>query len=524
MQGGRVDPRWLGALGVALALVAARAGAAPETPEAAGPAPVVAPDSPRASVSRFLELTRAGKLADAAGYLDVAPERAAEAPELARKLKAVLARKTLIDLGRVSPASRGDEGDGLPPGVDQLATLTDPDGLTEPVLLVRDPAHRRWRFSRDTVERLDEWYERLGTRWVLEHLPRPLLESGPRDLAWWQWIALAIIVAVGWVLGVVLGWLARRGLGKLTARTPAKWDDTLLERLKSHLAVAFALGVIYLLLPLLELHAGAQAFVNRVLSTAFFILFFSALFRAIQVISGVIVASPWAKSHPASRSLVPLGARTANVVLVAVAVIAVLSEFGYPVTSLIAGLGIGGLAIALAGQKTMEHLFGAFAIGLDQPFRQGDWISLDGVQGSVEQIGLRSTRIRTMDRTLISIPNGKVAEMRVESYAARERIRFACELGLEYRTTAAQMHAVLAGLERVLREHPKSWKESLWVRFKALGDSALVLEVNAWFETTDWSEFMLIRQEVLLKFMEVVEKAGTGFAFPTRTVHLVREP
>jgi MscS family membrane protein len=119
------------------------------------------------------------------------------------------------------------------------------------------------------------------------------------------------------------------------------------------------------------------------------------------------------------------------------------------------------------------------------------------------------------------MPNGKLADARVESYSARDRIRLACTLGLEYGTTAAQLRQVLTGVERVLREHPKIWPENVVVRFAELGGSALNVEVMAWFKTTDFEEFRVIREDVLLRFMEVVEQAGSGFAFPTQTVHVV---
>jgi MscS family membrane protein len=202
------------------------------------------------------------------------------------------------------------------------------------------------------------------------------------------------------------------------------------------------------------------------------------------------------------------------------AMVAVISELGYPVASLIAGLGIGGLALALASQKTFENLFGAFSLGVDQPFREGDFVKVEDFMGTVEAIGLRSTRIRTLDRTLITIPNGKLAEMRIESFAARDRIRLACILGLVHGTTANQMRLVVAGLEQLLREHPKVWPEGITVRFQELNSSSLDIEIAAWFTTADYTEFQLIRQEILLQFMEVVEKARTSFAFPTRTVHL----
>jgi MscS family membrane protein len=169
----------------------------------------------------------------------------------------------------------------------------------------------------------------------------------------------------------------------------------------------------------------------------------------------------------------------------------------------------------------VENLFGSVALAIDQPFRVGDFVKVEEFVGTVEEVGLRSTRFRTLDRTLISIPNGRVADMRLESFSARDRMRLACTVGLVYGTTAVQMREVLAGLEGVLRAHPLIWPEAVVVRLKEFAPSSLDIEVMAWFETSEWSEFQLIRQEVLLQFVEVVEKAGTSFAFPTRTVHHV---
>jgi len=150
-----------------------------------------------------------------------------------------------------------------------------------------------------------------------------------------------------------------------------------------------------------------------------------------------------------------------KVAVLILAVIALLSAWGYSVASLLAGLGIGGLAVALAAQKTVENLFGAFSIGVDQPFREGDFVKVEDFVGTVEVIGLRSTKIRTLDRTLITLPNGKLSDMRLESFAARDRIRLACSLGLVYETTTAQMRQVLAELEKRLRAHPKIWPDAV---------------------------------------------------------------
>jgi MscS family membrane protein len=360
--------------------------------------------------------------------------------------------------------------------------------------------------------------------WLQAHLPPILLERGPARLLLWQWLALPLLFLVSWGLGGLLSRVARRLLRSIAHRTTVTWDDALLEKLRAPLTLAASVSVAWLCLPLLSLADTAHAWLLRAFRAMFFAALFWGILRALSVIAATAMASTWAAARPASAALVPLASRVATVALSGFALVALLAELGYPVASLIAGLGIGGLAIALAGQKTVENLFGAFSIGIDQPFREGDFVKIEDFVGTVEAIGLRSTKVRTLDRTLISIPNGKLADMRLESFTARDRIRLACTLGVVYETTAAQMREILDGLERVLREHPKVWQDAIIVRFKEFGDSALLIEIMAWFLTQDFGEFQLMRQGVLLDFMGVIERAGSSFAFPTRTVHLVHNP
>jgi MscS family membrane protein len=337
-------------------------------------------------------------------------------------------------------------------------------------------------------------------------------------------LAIPAAMAIAWLGGLFLGWVVRSWLTRLARRSATEWDDALLDRSRRPLAIASMVAVSFVLLPLLALEDQARRLVERGLRAALFIALVWIVFRAIDVTQGLASRAAWATTHPLSRSLLPLGTRVAKVAVLSIAAVAMLAQLGYPVASLVAGLGIGGLAVALAAQKTLENLFCAFSIGMDQPLRVGDFVKIEDFVGTVESVGLRSTRVRTLDRTLISIPNGKLAELRVESYTARDRMRLACTLGLVYGTSSSTMRAVLDGLEKVLRAHPKIWSESVVVRFKEFGASSLDIEVMAWFLTREWSEFQLIRQEVLLDFMAVVEDSGSSFAFPTRTLHIAGTP
>jgi MscS family membrane protein len=329
---------------------------------------------------------------------------------------------------------------------------------------------------------------------------------------------------VSWLLGSLLSRMTRRTFARIAKGTSTVWDDAVIARIGGPLRLAFTVLILFMVVPWLGLYAPAAGFVNSVLRGALFVTFFWALARGVDVGAQLLMRSDWGITHSAARSLVAVGGRTGKLLILAMAVVALLSELGYPVASLIAGLGIGGLAVALAAQKTVENLFGAFSIAADQPFREGDFVKIEDFVGTVELIGLRSTKIRTLDRTVVTMPNGKLADMRLETFAARDRIRLSCVLGIVYHTTAGQMREILAGLEEVLRAHPKIWQEAVIVRFRAFASSSLDIEIMAWFETSDYGEFQLHRQDVLLRFMEVVEAAGSSFAFPTHTVYLASEP
>lgn len=340
---------------------------------------------------------------------------------------------------------------------------------------------------------------------------------------WLQWAALPVLVLAASLVGMLLGRVSRALLSWLARRTSATWDDDLIARAGAPLTLAWTLAVLSMVMPWLGFSAQALALVHRWVHGLFLFAFFWLLWRSVDVMAQTIGSARWAKEHPGSRSLLPLGRRISKVALFIASVVALLSELGYSVTSLVAGLGIGGLAVALAARSTLENLFGAFSIGADQPFREGDFVKIEDFVGTVETVGLRSTRIRTLDRTVITLPNGKLADTRVESFAPRDRIRLACDLGLVYGTTSQQMRDVLAGLEKILRQHPKIFPDAVIVRFKELGSSSLNIEVMAWFQTSDYGEFQTIRQDVLLQFMTVVEGCGSSFAFPTQTVHVVGE-
>lgn len=477
--------------------------------------------SPRASLNRYLELSRTGRFAEAGRYLDVPVAREGARAELASRLRAVIARRGKLDLTKVSENSAGNLADGLPASLDKVGNVLESDGISVPLRMTRGRADGTWRFSSATVARIDAWYAALPDRFLLERLPAWLQRLGPRDVPRWQWLALSLATLLALVAGYAASSLLRSGLARLFGRTRTTWDDRLLSRLRGPLTIGITLSLVRAALPFLYLYEQADELARNTLRGLFLATLLWTFWRLVDVAAAIAWDAPWSHGHAASRALIPLARRVGKAAVAIAAVLVFIATLGYSVTSLVAGLGLGGLALALASQKTFENLFGAFSLGIDQPFREGDFVRVEDVVGTVESLGLRSTKIRTLDRTIVSIPNGKLAEMRVETFAARDRLRLACTLSLEYGTRAEQLRSVIAGIESALRSHPKIWPDSVVVRFKELAASSLDIEVNVWFTTSDWNEFLNIRQDVLLEFMAIVERNGCSFAFPTRTVHLL---
>lgn len=342
-------------------------------------------------------------------------------------------------------------------------------------------------------------------------------ELSTTALSWIKAIAAVVAIAVS---GDVTGRILLSLLGRAVRRTTVSWDDALLERISGPLRGGCILAIGAVARPWFALDARGHHVAGQLLLAASVIVMFWLLVRIVDVGRAAFEQRPWARDNPSSRSVLSIGSRTLKAVLFALGLLTMLASLGVPITSMVAGLGIGGLAIALAAQKTIENLFGTYSIGLDQPFREGDFVRVGDLLGTIESIGLRSTRLRTLDRTTILIPNGQLADARTESYTARDRIRLACTIGLVYDTTAAQVRRIRADLEALLRDHPLIWPDTVVVRFKELAAYSLDLEVMAWFRTTDWGEFQVIREEILLGFMETVERNGSSFAFPSRTIHV----
>ena len=510
------------AKGIAASGVTATATAAPP-PRAE--AEEEAADSPRANMRTFYDLCDRGRYEEAAHYLDIPRGAEKRTAELAHYLYDVLQARLWVDPEKLSPLAQGKREDALPPGTEELGKIADSKGHLVSMRLVRHEPRSpedepRWVFSQASVLSIDALHASLKGRWVRDHLPAPLLEQGPLSLYYWQWLALPLLAA----LCMLIGRMAASVSVTITRRLTAKrdWGPRLVHRLRRPAAMGFALGVFWFLMPYLALTLRAEDLVERMLRALGWLAFFWALLRAVTVAGDEIADAKWASERANMRSITAVGVRLGKFVVAAIALMVALSQLGYPVTTVVAGLGIGGVALALAAQKTVENLFGSVSILADQPFGVGDVIRVDTIEGTVETIGLRSTRIRTAERTLIIIPNGKLADMRIESLGSRDRIRFSTKLALARDTTLAQIEAVMVMLREKLSAHPSVHAEDVSVRFVALGEWSFDVDVSAPIDTKDPLEFGKVREELLLTCVRIVGENGATLAVPARRIHDAR--
>ncbi len=503
---GSVGTSWGAPL--SLPVPAASATATAKEPEEA------APDSPRASIGRYLDACRQGDYKEAARYLDVPANLAARAPELAQELYAVLNRNLNVDADLLDPGSTGRTDDGLPTGTDELGRFHDKAGRVVSIRLVRteskgDP---RWVFSQATVQHVDEWYEALGDRWLRAHLPAILQREGPESLLLWQWIALPVLLLAAYVVARFAALVAGAIFRRIAKKQGRQWLERVLKGARGPFMLAVMLVGFVFVTRYLSLYLAAEAFVGRLVRAAALGAFFWALVR------GAIIFGDGLKDRQGSKpswiALTQLGQKAARIVIIVLGSVVVLSELGYPVASLIAGLGIGGIAFALAAQKTVENLFGSASILADQPFRVGEAVRVDGIEGTVELIGLRSTRIRTAERTLVIIPNGKLADMRIEAFAARDRFRFAARLPLVPTTPRAKVEALLVALAAILEAEKKVRKDDRLVCVKSLSETALEVEVSGYLEVESFTAFAELRTRLLLTIADALETHGTALTTP----------
>jgi len=475
---------------------------------------------PRGAVREYLARARRRDYEGAARYLDLSAVSAADAaergPRLARELHVVLDRALWVDLDALSDKPEGLAEDGLPPGRDRLGAVRGRGGPVD-LLLARVPAAGGvlvWRVAASALERIPELYAQYGYPSFVERLPREFVDWGVFGMDLWQWIGLVALLPAAWLLAFLVAWgllfLARL----LARRTTTGVDDLIVESIHRPLRLA---ATLYLFLAgsyWLRLDVPVQAFLVGVSRGLTILLVTWVCLRLVDILTRAARERMVREERRAAVSMLDLGCRVAKVLIVALGLLGLLQNLGFNVSGIMAGLGLGGVALAFAAQKTVENLFGGVSLSLDRPIRVGDNCKFGTRTGVVEDVGLRSTRIRTPERTVVSVPNGLLATIEIENLTELDRFRLFATIGVRYETSPEQIRLLVARIREMIAAHPKVVPDPLRVRFVGFGASSLDIEIHTYVATRDVEEFSAIREELYLRIMDLVAEIGTGFASP----------
>jgi len=480
--------------------------AQPSIPETKDP---LGRSTPQESVFQFLETCHARNYSKALYYLDLrripAAARTKDGPELARQLEDLL-DDTPFEITTLSRDPEGDQADGLSPAFERLDTFH-VDKQTLELQLERvelRPGFKVWLVSADSVAMIPKAHQAVAETPFEKKLPQQLVTFEILDTPVWRWIALLVMALAFWMVAGFLSW------AMVAAVRPLVDAPGFRGPVRVGLAVAGFRAALEIASPA----TLSRTFIERALG----LIFFLAVAWAGAVVVDLIAERWHSRLDPrvqsVSYSVLPLGRQVLKLSLFLVAILGVLSVWGYNTTAILAGIGVGGIAIALAAQKTIEDLFGGVSLIGDRPVLVGDVCRFGDRTGTVMHIGLRSTRIRTPDRTVISVPNGQFSSMALENISGRDKIWFHPTLNLRRDTTSDQLLRVLSSLREILAGHPRVETGKMPVRFIGVGPYSLDVEVIAYVTTSDYEEFVALQQELLLKMLQAVEHAGTGLAVP----------
>jgi MscS family membrane protein len=419
--------------------------------------------------------------------------------------------------------------DGLPPNLEKAGEIHIGSQKFD-LMLVRIEYHdvgKIWLISTDSLRSIPELADiNLSSRWESQ-LPRIFVEWRFLSLPLWQWLAFVLLLPVMLALAWLQVFLFRLAVW-VYFRIRAAWTnrevpESQLFKRPGPAIFLLALYLFYLSLKSLGVPLLYRYFFNLLFGIPLAIGVYWLLCRLIDWGSGRIEVQVEKRKHVTIQSLMVLIRRFVKVLLFIIIFLFLLKSFGVNVDALMAGLGIGGLVLGLGAQKTLENLFGGISILGDRCLRVGDVGKVGDVFGLVEDIGFRSIQIRTLERTVVTIPNGMAATSKIENYSSRDKILFKHVLTLRYETTALQKQEVLKSIRSLLNEHPLVESDTARARFIRLGSSSLDVEVQAYILTMDFLVFLEIQEELLDSIMGLVEKAGVQIAFPSQTLYVEGE-
>ncbi|MEQ8577379.1 MAG: mechanosensitive ion channel family protein [Balneola sp.] len=472
--------------------------------------------TPQKSLHTFLHWQQTGHmdLKKAATTMKLLEGSEEERVELATELKKVLdARGLLVEYEDV-PNTRNF--------VDSLSGLQQYILFDELPEVYLTKTNNEWVFSKATIEQIPQLYRDTFSS-LVQAVVGELPESLKQDwfgIQIWQYLAVFCWLLLGLIFRKIFEFILENYIHKLAKKTKFTWDDDLIDGIDKPSGFIFMMFFWLATFTNLQLSVTVNHYLSLILEIAVSVGFIWLFYNLSDVFSkylGVLTSKTETKLDD---QLVPLIRKTLRFFVLVMGIILILQNNGYNVASLIAGLGIGGLAVALAARDTLANFFGSVTIFVDKPFRIGDWIKVAGVEGTVEEVGFRSTRIRTFYNSLVSVPNSNISNNEVDNLGLREYRRLLTTLNLTYSTSPEQMEAFVEGIKAIVKSNPHFRQDFYEVHFNAFGAHSLDVMIYVFFKVPDWSTELQQKHNFFLEVLKLAKEVGVEFAFPTQTLHV----
>ena len=477
--------------------------------------------TPYGTVKGFLSAAQDQDFVRASKYLD-SQESLERKEEIARQLKLVMDRGLRVDLEKLSRKPEGSAAADLESNQETIGVARSGSHKLDIVLdRVQRGNQPVWLFSSGTLLSVPDFAKGLEAPWIETILPKDLVESRPFGIPLYRWISLPVSVLLGFAVACGLVWLISLAFRTLLRGFITRYDLKVPSFIGPLRVLVFTLlmQIVSRVAPTLV----ARLFWEHLATLLTVVGIAWLLMRGLDVIADSITERIQLTTVPGRIAIVHLARGVTKGLIVAIGLLVMLAIEGINTTAVITGLGVGGIAIAFAAQKTIENLFGTITIVSDQPIRVGDFCKVDGQMGTVERIGLRSTRLRTPGRSIVTVPNGQLASVNLENYSVRDMFLCNHVIGLRYETSADQLRFVMAEIRRLLYQHPKIQSESARVRFVRFGSSSLDVEIFAYIHAPDYVAFLAVQEDLLLRIMDIIEASGTGVAFPSQVTYFAKD-
>ena len=480
--------------------------------------------TPRGTVIGFLSAAHKGDKQSAVQYLGGV--KGEDPAELAAELAQVLDQGLPANPTQLSDQPEGDLKDNLPANKELAGVIPTNGGPLEVMLeRVRRGSQSIWIFAPETLAEIPAVYDEFNSAWIPEYVPQPLLRRGWLGVPLWQWLLLIAGFGVALLAAVSMRKLALPAARRVFRTISGPDDEWLLDRVTGPLRGLIALLILAGTISFLHLPWFARQLWSY-LGGGLGIIFAGWLAARMIFVSGHLLGNHLQQRRGADvTAVIRLCERTLIVLTFAVVLVELLRLMHVvkDVSTLVAGLGVGGIAVAFAAQKTLENLFGGVSIIFDRTIRVGDSCRIGDQSGTVEDIGLRSTSLRTDARTILTVPNGQLSAMTVENFGMREKSYFRHVVGIRHETTVEKIQGLLSALRTLLAADVRLEPGSPRVRLIRLAPSSLDIEVVAYILTTNYNQFLETQEDLLLRILSAVEAAGTATALPSQTVYLGKD-